>query len=178
MKTLTTTVLAAAILLLGAAPATTRDGRNDFNFLMGSWHTHYRLLKRKFSNSHDWSDCYGTSVVRPFWHGSGDLEDGDLRCPDRHIAGMTLRMYNAASHEWSLYWGTQKIGLALPPQVGHFDGRGVGEFFARDTFQGKPIIVRYRWTLLPGDHPHFEQAFSPDNGKTWETNWTTDYTRM
>jgi hypothetical protein len=26
----------------------------------------------------------------------------------------TLRLYDPATHQWSLYWGTTKIGLALP----------------------------------------------------------------
>ena len=160
-----------------AASATARDGRHDFDFLLGSWHTHYRLLKHRLANDHEWYDCYGTSVVSSFWKGGGELEDGDLRCPNRYIAGMTLRLYNEATHQWSLYWGTKKLGLVPPPQIGHFDANGIGEFYARDTFAGKPIVVRFKWTLRAGDHPRFEQAFSPDGGKTWETNWTTDYTR-
>src|SRR6185437_12570994 len=28
------------------------------------------------------------------------------------------------------------------------------------------------------DHAHWEQAFSGDGGKTWETNWTTEFERM
>lgn len=160
-----------------AAAPTTRDGRKDFDFLAGTWRTHYRLLKRRLSNDHEWYDCSGASKVTPFWGGSGNLEDGDLRCPGSHIVGMTLRLYNAQTHEWSLWWGTRTRGLVPPPQVGHFDGRGVGEFYAPDKHDGKPIIVRYKWTLLPGDHPYFEQAYSPDDGKTWETNWTCVYTR-
>ncbi|MBV9027257.1 MAG: hypothetical protein JO311_01455 [Candidatus Eremiobacteraeota bacterium] len=161
-----------------AAAPTTRDGHRDFDFLLGSWHTHYRLLKVRLQNNHQWYGCDGTSTVRPFWGGYGDLEDGDLRCPGSHIVGMTLRMYSARTHQWSLWWGTKARGLVPPPQVGHFDATGVGEFYAPDTHAGKPIIVRYKWRLLPGDHPYFEQAFSPDNGRTWETNWTTVYTRM
>lgn len=91
---------------------------------------------------------------------------------------MTLRLHNETTHQWSLYWGTKAHGLALPPQVGEFNTLGIGDFYANDTFAGKPIIVRYRWTLRAPNHPHFEQAFSADNGRTWETNWTTDYTRM
>ncbi|MBV8244502.1 MAG: hypothetical protein JOZ38_01135 [Candidatus Eremiobacteraeota bacterium] len=161
-----------------AASTTTRDGHRDFDFLLGSWHTHYRLLRHRLANDRVWKDCYGTSVVSTFWQGSGELEDGDLRCSDRYIAGMTLRLYDAATHQWSLYWGTKKLGLVPPPQVGHFDSNGVGEFYAPDKYEGRPIIVRYRWSLRPGNHPRFEQAFSADNGKTWETNWTTDYTRI
>ncbi|HEU5481260.1 MAG TPA: hypothetical protein VFU90_15550 [Candidatus Tumulicola sp.] len=171
---------------LAAAPAspaasliapTTRDGHKDFDFLFGTWHTHYLILRKRLSHNHDWYACNGTSVIRPFWGGSGNLEDGDLHCPDRYIGGMTLRMYNAGTHQWSLWWGTRTLGLVPPPQVGHFDAKGTGEFYADDTYAGKPIVVRFKWSLRSGDHPRFEQAFSPDGGKTWETNWTTDYTR-
>lgn len=51
--------------------------------LLGSWHTHYMRLRHPLSGSHQWYACDGTSVVRPFWGGSGDLEDGDLRCPSQ-----------------------------------------------------------------------------------------------
>ncbi|HVR46945.1 MAG TPA: hypothetical protein VMT95_09995 [Candidatus Binatia bacterium] len=159
------------------APPTSRDGRKDFDFLYGTWHTHYRLLKKRLSNNHQWYECTGTSVVRPFWNGYGNLEDGDLRCAGSHIVGMTLRMYSAQTNQWSLWWGTKTRGLVPPPQVGHFDEHGVGQFYARDKHEGKPIIVRFKWTLQAGDHPYFEQAYSPDDGKTWETNWTCVYTR-
>jgi len=143
---------AAAVLVAPAAPVpaqsvaapTTRDGHRGFDFLLGSWHTHYRLLKVRLQNNHQWYACDGTSVVRPFWGGYGDLEDGDLRCPGSHIVGMTLRMYSARTHQWSLWWGTKTRGLVPPPQVGHFDAAGVGEFYAPDTHAGKPIIVRYK----------------------------------
>jgi hypothetical protein len=190
LKNVGTSILIAAALSIGlfcATPANgatsatpaAQDNSKGFDFLFGTWRTHYRILRKRLSNDHEWYSCEGTSVIRPFWSGSANLEDGDLHCPDRYVGGMTLRLYNSGTHEWSLWWGTRKLGLAPPPpQVGHFDANGVGEFFARDTYAGKPVIVRYKWTLQPGDHPYFEQAFSADNGKTWETNWTTVYTRV
>jgi hypothetical protein len=187
VRTAITIFVAAALLIsppfwtptLAATTATTtaRDGQKDFEFLIGTWRTRYKRLRHPLSKSHDWYGCEGTSVVRQFWNGGANIEDGDLRCPHEYIGGMTLRLYSTTSHQWSLYWGTKKRGLAMPPQVGHFDANGVGEFFADDTFAGKPIVVRYKWTRLSGDHPHFDQAFSADGGRTWETNWSTDYTR-
>jgi hypothetical protein len=159
-----------------AASPTARDGSKDFNFLLGTWRTHYRLLKTRLANSHDWYDCYGTSKVSSFWNGSGEIEDGDLKCPGSHIVGVTIRVYNPRTHEWSLWWGTQKRGIVPPPQIGNFEN-GVGNFYARDKHNGKPIIVRFRWTLK-NRLPYFEQAFSPDNGASWETNWTTVYSRL
>ncbi|HEY2473497.1 MAG TPA: hypothetical protein VGI19_01730 [Candidatus Cybelea sp.] len=197
MKTSTRTMLAAAAVFAastGAAPspaptiapiaapnypvsATSRDGRNDFNFEFGTWRTHYRLLRKRLAGSHDWYDCYGTSIIRAFWNGGGNLEDGDLKCHDRYIGGLTLRLYDRQTHQWTLWWGTRKLGVAPPPQIGHYDADGVGRFYAYDTWHGTPVINRFQWTKVNGN-PHFEQAYSVDHGRTWETNWTTEYERV
>lgn len=180
--------------LLGAAPgapavpaplqppnfpvsSTARDGRNDFDFEFGTWRTHYRILRQRLAGSHDWYDCYGTSIIVPFWRGGGNLEDGDLQCPNRYVGGMTLRTYDPRTHQWTLWWGTRKLGIAPPQQVGHFDAAGVGRFYAYDSWHGTPVICRFQWTKVNGN-PRFEQAYSVDGGRTWETNWTTDYVRV
>jgi hypothetical protein len=154
-----------------------RDNRDGFNFEFGTWRTHYRILKDRLVGSHVWYDCYGTSVIRPYWNGGGNLEDGDLKCPNRYVGGLTLRLYDPQTRQWSLWWGTRALGIAPPQQVGHFDADGTGRFYAYDTWKGTPIINRFQWTSVNGN-PHFEQAFSTDRGKTWETNWTTDYERV
>ena len=192
-KTIQTALASAALVMTCAAappayppaiPApnfspssTTRDGRADFNFEFGTWKTHYRLLRERLADSHDWYDCYGTSVIRPFWHGAGNLEDGDLKCPNRYVGGMTLRLYDARTRNWTLWWGTRKLAVAPPPEVGRFDSNGTGTFYAYDSWRGTPVITRFQWTKVRGN-PHFEQAYSTDHGKTWETNWTTDYVRV
>ena len=101
-----------------AASATAHDGRNDWAFEYGTWRTHYRVLRHRLVNDHEWYSCEGTSVILPFWNGNGNLEDGDLACPKRRVGGMTLRLYNPATHQWSLLWGTRKLGLVFTPQVG------------------------------------------------------------
>lgn len=171
--------LISAVVLIGQADAqpALRDGHRDFNFEYGTWRTHYRLLKHRLVGDPEWMDCFGTSVIRPFWDGYGNLEDGDLQCPTKYYGGVTLRLYDAATHEWSLWWGTKKDGLVPPQQIGHFDANGAGNFYARDVQGGRHVIIRFRWNTVNGN-PHFEQAFSPDNGRTWETNWTTDYQRV
>jgi hypothetical protein len=64
-----------------------------------------------------------------------------------------------------------------PPQIGEFRD-GHGQFFAQDTINGRAIFIRYHWSKLDTDTPHFEQSFSNDGGKTWEVNWITDQTRV
>jgi hypothetical protein len=79
---------------------------------------------------------------------------------------------------WSIYWADSRhTGLLEPPVVGSF-ASGVGVFEGDDTFNGQPIRVRYTWSRTDTETPRWEQAFSPDEGKTWETNWIMDATRV
>jgi len=54
---------------------------------------------------------------------------------------------------------------------------GVGTFYADETFRGQPIKVRFLWLNITPESHQWEQAFSPDGGATWETNWVTVFTR-
>jgi hypothetical protein len=157
--------------VLGAGPATPRDGAHDFDFLLGTWREHFQVLRHPLTGSHDWYAFDGRSIVYPLLGGAGQIEDADLSRPGGHMRALTLRIYGAASHDWSLYWATAKTGLNTLPQVGHFNDKRVGVFLARDTYNGKPIVVRYLWQPGALHRWRFEQAFSSDGGKTWETNW-------
>src|SRR4051812_27864259 len=54
-------------------------------------------------------------------------------------------------------------GTIDPPVVGSFEN-GVGHFFGKETLNGKPIIVVFRWDARNEYRPVWGQAFSPDNG--------------
>jgi hypothetical protein len=158
--------------------STTRDGTKDFDFLLGTWNVHTRILSKLFVNSHDWKDCYGRESVKEFQNGGGQLDVGEIRCHGSNpIGGITTRIYSASTRQWSIYWATIAKGLIGPPQVGHFCSNGLGIFDTYYSYRGIPTVSRYRWSVLPGNHPHFEQLYSNDNGKTWELNWESVYTR-
>jgi hypothetical protein len=82
-----------------------------------------------------------------------------------------LRLFDPKTRLWSLYWIASNTGKIDPPVVGSFDRNGVGHFFGKDTLNGKPILVVFRWDARNKDRPVWGQAFSPDNGKTWEWNF-------
>ena len=54
---------------------------------------------------------------------------------------------------------------------------GIGTFIGEDTFDGRPILVRFRWSGITDRAVRWEQAFSEDGGATWEVNWVMDLTR-
>ena len=105
------------------------------------------------------------------------MDDNVLDLPGDTYCAVTLRTYDRATGQWSIWWiDSRNPGHLDPPVLGRFEN-GVGTFYADDNFSGKPIRVRFLWTKL-STAPHWEQAFSADGGKTWETNWTMDFTKV
>jgi hypothetical protein len=46
------------------------------------------------------------------------------------------------------------------------------------VFEGQPIRVRFLWLEITARSPRWEQAFSPDGGTSWKTNWIMTFTRI
>ena len=158
--------------------AAQRDGQHDFDFEIGSWKIHLKKRLHPLTGSNTWVEFDGTSVTRPIWNGRSQLEQFETdSAVAGHIEGLTLRLYNPETRQWSLWWANAKVGAVDPAQVGQFKN-GVGEFYGWDTLNGKPIWIRFIWSDTNTDRPHFEQSFSDDGGKTWELNWITDQTRV
>ncbi len=154
------------------------DGRHDFDFLMGGWRIHNRRLARRLEGCVEWQEFEATQEARPVLGGLGNVDRFTATFPDgRPIEGMTLRIFNPTTQLWSLYWVDDRGCELQPPLVGRFEA-GRGEFSGDDTFKGKPIRVLFRWTVLGPNAARWEQAFSPDGGKSWETNWEMTMTRV
>jgi len=172
-------ICSLALFRLGLAEEKTppHDGQRDFDFVEGSWKTHLKKLTNPLTGSKTWVEFDGTIVGRKIWNGRANIDEFEAEGPSGHIEGLTLRLYNPKTQKWSLYWANSKDGsLGLPPTIGEFKN-GRGEFFDEETFNGKPIVVRYVWSDIRPTSAHFEQSFSEDGGKTWEVNWIADQTR-
>ena len=158
-----------------------RDGQRDFDFAHGSWRVGLRRLTKPLTGSAEWVEYEGTSVCRPVWDGRANLDEFRVHAPSTGatIDGLTLRLYNTDTGEWSLYWANAANGaLAMPPTVGRFASPERGEFYDDEVWEGQPIRVRFTWSDITPASAHFEQAFSTDGGATWETNWVSAQTRV
>lgn len=60
--------------------------------------------------------------------------------------------------------------------VGRFS-HGEGQFHDQEEFQGSIIMARNGFSSITRNSSRFEQAFSDDAGKTWETNWIMTFNR-
>ena len=120
----------------------------------------------------------GTSVARTLWDGRANVDEFEADSPSGRIEGMTVRLYNADTHEWSIYWANGKAErFSIPPTVGHFTD-GKGEFYDHEEIERQAGICAVHMEVQSPSECHWEQAFSTNEGKTWETNWTIDSTRM
>ena len=159
-------------------PSAQRDGSHDFDFEDGTWKIHLKRLQHPLTGSHTWTEFDGTTTTRKMWNGTAHIEQFETEGSAGHVEGLTLRLYNPESHQWSIYWASSKNGtLGVPASVGEFkDGRG--EFFDQEPWNGRMIFVRLVWSNITPNSAHFEQSFSDDGGQTWEVNWITDQTRV
>jgi hypothetical protein len=159
-----------------AAVSAMRDGQHDFDFSVGTWKTHITRLQKPLSGSTVWVKMEGTKTERKIWNGRAHMEEIEADGATGHMEGLTLFLYNPQAHQWSQTFASSKNGTLGSPIIGEFkDGRG--EFFGQDTFNDKTILVRGTWSDITRDSHKFEQAFSEDGGKTWETNFIALLTR-
>jgi hypothetical protein len=58
---------------------------------------------------------------------------------------------------------------------GFTNGRGL--FYDQEQLGARTILVRFIFSNIQSNSFRLEQAFSADGGRTWETNWISDFTR-
>jgi hypothetical protein len=150
----------------------------DFDFFMGVWNCQHRYLVKRLADCDDWIEFGGTCAARKILDGFGNMDEGDIALPGDPYRGMSLRTYDADKDRWSIHWfDSRQPGRCFPPVVGGF-AKGVGTFYGDDEFEGRAIRVRFLWSRITDKSARWEQAFSLDEGNSWETNWYMDFTRM
>jgi hypothetical protein len=149
---------------------------HDWDWLVGRWNVRHHKLKARLAGSAEWEDFAGTSVLWLTLGGLGTVDDNVFSAPGGTYRAVGVRAYDVKSGEWSIWWLDERNPTIDPPVKGGFKN-GVGEFSAPDTLNGRPIVVRYRWSEITPTSARWEQAFSPDGGATWEVNWIMRFER-
>ena len=151
---------------------------HDFNFLHGNWKVQNRRLRDPLAASTEWLEFEGTNSARPVWGGLANIDEYEaLDSPWGEVHGMTLRLFDPRSEQWTIYWANRNNGKLDPPMTGSWRD-GVGEFYGQELFRGRMIYVRFLWTNPEPDKAIWEQAFSDDGARTWETNWVMTMERI
>lgn len=178
-----TTQNTTAAAPLSAPLAESQNSARDFDFFIGEWTLENRRLRQRLTGCQEWETFAATQHVQKLPGGIGNFDDFVAESWRPGFVGMSLRIFNPQTNLWSIYWLNnhdggldQQSGQLLPPVVGRFEN-GIGIFECHDQLDGKPIIVRYTWSEIKADSARWEQAFSADEGQSWETNWIMCMTR-
>ncbi|HEX4481152.1 MAG TPA: hypothetical protein VH082_10105 [Rudaea sp.] len=164
-----------------APPQPMRDdsasAQHQFDFLIGDWKITNHRLKARLAHSSEWIDFEATDSFHALPGGLGTEENFRTEhWPQYNAIG--LHLFDPSEKKWFLYWADNKNspGVMQTLATGFFSD-GVGTFYGTDTVDGQPVIVRIIWKRIDADHARWEQAFSIDDRKSWETNWTMDFVR-
>jgi len=154
-----------------------QDGRTDFDFYIGKWKVHHRLLRKRLKGAQEWEEFEGVAVAQKVLDGLGHVDEITMERASGRVVGMTVRLFDPQSQQWSIWWADSVNGGLQPPMFGEFkDGRGI--FYNQETLDGKKIFIRFIWSSLAENRCQWEQAFSADGGSAWETNWIMEFTRI
>jgi hypothetical protein len=151
---------------------------SDFDFLFGRWRVEHRRLQTRLAGASDWQLFEGHCEVRPLLGGLGNVDDNLLELPAGHYRAVSLRSFDHSTQQWSIWWldGRHPGQLDVPVRGGFVGDEG--EFYADTRLEGRAIRVRFRWLPRDPDGPLWEQAFSVDGGRSWETNWSMRFVRL
>jgi len=155
-------------------PSQLNDGRHDFNFIAGRWLVGNKRLKKCLAGCTDWERFEAVQDGALLLGGLGNMND--LVADGNRSLGMALRFFSPQTRLWSVYWVSHSDGLMQPPLVGAF-ADGIGRFEGEGSHEGRPVRVRFTWSGITPISARWEQAFSEDSGRHWETNWVMQLSR-
>lgn len=156
------------------------DGRHDFDFLYGDWLIANRKVRDPLADGgSEWVEFAATGTARPIVGGLGNVDS--FVTPDfpgrGAFEGFSLRLFEAATGLWRIWWASSAGGGQLdPPVIGRFVD-GVGRFEGDDVLGGRPVKVRFDWTEITSSSARWAQAFSFDGGQTFVPNWVMEFSR-
>jgi hypothetical protein len=150
-------------------------GANDFSFEMGDWDVHHRV---KRAGGSDWIEFEGESRAWPLMDGLGNIEDNVFHKAAGIVRGVALRAFDPQTGTWAIWWvdGRNPHGTLDPPVRGRFVD-GVGTFYSDSMLNGRPLRTRFIWSAITATSAKWEQAYSYDAGKSWDTNWIMQFHR-
>jgi hypothetical protein len=160
-------------------PATVGSGSlpkptGDFDFLVGPFDVVNRRLMKPLTGDDTWEEFSATAIARTYFNGSVSVDE--MCFPTKGFFGMSLRLFDPVAREWTVYWVNSQTGKLQQPVRGRWAG-GISLLFGDDEHGSIPVRASYRWSDVMGQTAHWEQGFSVDSGRTWETNWTMDWSR-
>ncbi|GCE15422.1 DUF1579 domain-containing protein [Tengunoibacter tsumagoiensis] len=155
---------------------------HSFDPLIGTWSIVNRRKKREYvflpEKEAEWDEFPARSrfekqlagrAVAEYWEGT--LPSGEK------LLGYSVKAFEPTTQQWAITWIDNRNPLDFRPVLGTFEA-GAGTFFQIiETPDGQPLHLRLIWDELTESTVRWQQAFSFDEGKSWDTNWVMQFTR-
>lgn len=152
------------------------DGAHDFDFLHGRYRVH-NVRFTELRGRPDRPDTFESlSVAMPLPRDIGQIDELVVEGPAGHVC-TNVRLYDRYRRRWNLYRVDGRSGMLQPQLQGAFSN-GIGIFEGQDELDRQPVRIRQTWSHIDAASARCEQAYSRDNGITWEPNWIMHYTRV
>jgi hypothetical protein len=161
---------------LAITPSKT-SSKDDFDYLVGNWTIKNRTLKKPLAGSDKWEEFDATQQFRQILLGIGNFDIFHAELGGRPFEGLTVRLFDPLRRLWTIYWADSNAGKLDDGKVGSFDG-DEGDFFGREVVAGKDVVVKFHWDKRNPEAPVYSRAFSADEGRTWEWNWYSNFSRQ
>jgi hypothetical protein len=156
--------------------ASTTSSQHDFEFLVGDWQCHNRRLSKRLKHSEEWTKSMSSVTNRRFLNGVTNVDVSKTIRDGSPFETISIRTFNPQTRLWSSYWVDGKTGIMDPPVIGSFE-QNIGTFYGTTQWEGKPVLVMYKWDKTNPQSPRWSQSYSIDNGNTWELNMENISTR-
>lgn len=93
---------------------------HDFDFLHGEWEVRHRRRTDFLDPDSEWEEFASTAACRPLFDGAANIDEIDM--PHLGAKGLTLRLFDPETRQWSLNWSSSRSGRLFPPVIGGFGG--------------------------------------------------------
>ncbi|TWB20647.1 hypothetical protein FBZ89_10646 [Nitrospirillum amazonense] len=160
------------------------SGVGDFDFLAGRWSVLSRRRLNRWVGDDRWDEARASAHGQIMLGGLACLDELELPAPaDQSSAAVTFRLYDPAARHWALHRVDGRTGTLQAPLTGRFTGglfagrRGDFRGLDFDPLLGRPVQARVIWSRITATSALWEQAWSADEGHSWETNWILVFTR-
>ncbi len=158
------------------AASTANSRSRDFDFIIGKWMVTHRRLKTRLASDSNWDTFAGSCEAYPILGGMGNVDDNVLELPSGTYTGASIRVFDPTQDAWSIWWIDSRTANIAPPVRGGFKA-GTGTFYGDEELRGRPVKARFIWSDITDHSARWQQAFSNDNGTSWEVNWFMDFAR-
>jgi hypothetical protein len=169
-------------IAMATQEAVVADGRHAFDFIAGTWSVATRACLNPLDHaSPHWIEFPAEFTSIPILAGTGTIDIFRARQhPVRDdYEALILRLFDPVENVWRIWWiSTLSNGQLDVPVVGRFVDTENGLFECDDIIGGVPIKVRGTWKIHSAASIEWKQAFSFDDGQSWEPNWISQATRI